>query len=303
MIQLLQIFLNNLAPIFLAAGAGYLLGHVSEISPRGLSQVVYYIFGPCLLFTLLTGSRLAGSEIARVMGFAALSILVTGLLTWLAGKALRLEQRMLAAVLLVSMFMNAGNFGLPVVMFAFGQTALSYASLFFAMSSILAYTLGTVIASAGSMGLLRSIVNLYRVPIVYSLALALLFMNTGWQIPLFLQRTTKILGDASIPAMLVLLGMQLHQAAWRQYKLPLALGSLMRLVVSPLAALLLARAGGFSRPAFQAVTLQAGMPTAVLNTVLATEFDAEPAFVSSAVFVNTLLSPLTLTPMLYLLGA
>ena len=45
------------------------------------------------------------------------------------------------------------------------------------------------------------------------------------------------------------------------------------------------------------------MPTAVLATILATEYDAEPAFVATAVFASTLLSQLTLTPLLLILGA
>ena len=45
------------------------------------------------------------------------------------------------------------------------------------------------------------------------------------------------------------------------------------------------------------------MPWAVLSTILATEYDAEPVFVTTAVFVSTLLSPLTLTPLLLILGA
>ena len=52
---------------------------------------------------------------------------------------------------------------------------------------------------------------------------------------------------------------------------------------------------GLTGAARQAAILQASMPAAVITTVLALEFDAAPAFVTSVVFVSTLLSPLTLT--------
>jgi predicted permease len=52
----------------------------------------------------------------------------------------------------------------------------------------------------------------------------------------------------------------------------------------------------------QASILEASMPTAVMCTILATEFDVEPAFVTSVVFVTTILSPLTITPLLSYLG-
>ena len=303
MSELLSLFTNNLLPIFLIVAASFLFGRYTGVSPRPLSQLVFHLFSPCLLFTLLTQNRLSGSEITRVMLFATTFILVIGALTWVFGRGFRLERRMLAGVMLSTMFMNAGNFGLPVVLFAFGELALSYASLFFVTSAILAYTLGAVIASLGSVDLLNALTNLLKVPSVYALALALVFLATGWKVPLPLERTFKLLGDASIPCMLVLLGLQLQTAVWANNSLPMTLASGMRLLIGPIVAILLIPLFGLVGPARQALILEAAMPTAVLTTVLATEFNAEPSFVSAAVLITTLLTPLTLTPLLALLGA
>ena len=60
---------------------------------------------------------------------------------------------------------------------------------------------------------------------------------------------------------------------------------------------------GLTGVARQAGVLQAGMPSAVIATILATEFDVEPGFVTSVVLLTTLLSPLTLTPLLAWLRA
>jgi hypothetical protein len=103
--------------------------------------------------------------------------------------------------------------------------------------------------------------------------------------------------------MLVLLGLQLQTAVWSNHSLPMTLAGGMRLLVSPLLAFLLIPLFGLVGPARQALILEAAMPTAVLTTVLATEFNAEPSFVSATVLVTTLLTPLTLTPLLALLGA
>jgi predicted permease len=45
------------------------------------------------------------------------------------------------------------------------------------------------------------------------------------------------------------------------------------------------------------------MPTAIISIILASEYDIEPEFVTMAVVTTTLLSPLTLTPLLAYLGA
>jgi len=44
--------------------------------------------------------------------------------------------------------------------------------------------------------------------------------------------------------------------------------------------------------------LEASMPTAVITTILAVEYDLDPIFVTGIVVVTTLLSPLTLTPLI-----
>ena len=103
--------------------------------------------------------------------------------------------------------------------------------------------------------------------------------------------------------MLILLGMQLTNVRWNGLTRALSLAAGMRLVVSPLLALGLAYAFGLSGPLYQASVLQSAMPSAVMTTMLATEFDTEPTFVTTVVTVTTLLSPLTVTPILAILGA
>ena len=301
--DLLVLFANNLLPIFLAAGAGYLLSRFTQINPRTLSQVIFYIFSPCLIFTLLTQSKLNQSDIAKMVLLTGSMILMVGALAWLGSWLLKLPRREMAGVMIASMFMNAGNYGLPVVLFAFGDTALSYASLFFVTSATLAYTLGVVVISMGSTSLAQAVSGLFKIPTVYALVLAMVLMQTGWQMPLFLERTTTLLGNASIPCMLVLLGMQLRTASWAGKEKPVLLATAMRLLAGPALLLLIAPLFQIPNAARQASILEAGMPSAVLTTMLATEYDVEPALVTTVVFVSTLLSPLTLTPLLAFLGA
>jgi predicted permease len=72
----------------------------------------------------------------------------------------------------------------------------------------------------------------------------------------------------------------------------------LSLIVAPLVALGLTSVLGLSGPARQAGVILASMPVAVVTTILALEFEIAPSFVTSAVFVSTLLSPLTLTPLI-----
>jgi predicted permease len=302
LIQYLNLFLNNLLPIFLAAGAGYLLARRLPINPRTLSSIAFYVFTPCLVFNLLTHTELSNHDIFKIILFTVICASIVGLLAWLIGRGLRLERTVLSAVLITSMFMNAGNYGLPVTSFAFGGTALAFATLVFVTNAVLMNTAGVVIISMGSASFTKSFANLFKIPVVYALILAILFMSMGWRIPLPLERTVKILGDASIPTLMVLLGVQFHTIKLKGKIVPLTLASVMRLLVSPALALGLSVIFGLYGPARQAVVLEAAMPAAVLNTVLATQFETEPPFVTAVVTATTLLSAFTLTPLLAYLG-
>ncbi|RPI25297.1 MAG: AEC family transporter [Chloroflexota bacterium] len=302
MSELPSLFLNNLLPILLAAAAGYPLGKWLHVNPRPLSQVIFYIFSPCLVFKLLTDNPLEISEILRMMLFASLIMVMVGSITLAAGMAMKFERRLLAAVLLTSIFMNAGNYGMPLNLFAFGENALAYAGLYFVTMAVMTNIVGVVIASMGRSSFTQSIVGLVKLPTIYALILGVVFVRMGWELPLPVDRTVTLLKDASIPSMLVLLGLQFQQASWKGHTRALALSNSMRLMVAPGLALGLSLLFGFQGPARQASVLESGMPTAVLTTILATEYDVEPSFVTSAVFASTLLSPLTLTPLLAFLS-
>ena len=95
--------------------------------------------------------------------------------------------------------------------------------------------------------------------------------------------------------MVLVLGMQLERATWPERPDMVAVAALLSLVATPLAAFGIAHLIGLEGAAFQAGVLQASMPTAVVTTILALEFNVAPNFVTSVVCVTTLLSPITLT--------
>lgn len=303
MSELFSLFINNLFPILLVASIGFTLAKLLKINPRPVSQVIFYIFSPALVFNLITQSKLSNQDILRTLVYTILLIICVGGLTWLLARIFHFERRTLAAVLITAMFMNSGNYGLPLTNFAFGETALAFASVFFVVNAMFTNTLGIVIASSGSMSVIDAIKGLLKYPAIYALALGVLFLQFNWQLPNWLGRSVTLLSNAAIPSMLVLLGMQLVNIRMDGNVRPLMVTSGMRLLIAPLIAFGLTRLFGMTGASYQAVVLESAMPTAVTTTILATEFDAEPTFVTTAVLITTLLSPLTLTPLLAFLGA
>src|SRR5205085_2799923 len=137
-----------------------------------------------------------------------------------------------------------------------------------------------------------------RVPTIYAVAAAGLVLASGAPVPNAVMRPVALLGDATLPIMILVLGMQLERTSVAPRPAVVAAAVGLSLAVAPLVALGLAPALGLSGPARQAGVLLASMPAAVITTILALEFDVAPAFVTNVVFVSTLLSPFTLTPLI-----
>ncbi len=295
---LLKLFADNLLPVFLAAGVGYVLRARVEMSPRSMARAAFLVFSPCLVFQIIVENRLSGAEMLHMAAFTVVVLVGLGLLAALLARRFGWSRPMTAAVVLTVMLPNAGNFGLSANLFAFGDAGLAQAGLFFVTSAIISYTLGVFIASLGRAPVGAALAGLLRIPTVWAVLLAFGMVRTGTALPFPLARTVKLLADATIPVMLVVLGMQLHGARLHGRVGPLALGAGLRLAGGAVAGLVLAGVLGLEGPAHQAAVLEAAMPSAVISIILATEYDVEPEFVTTVVFASTLLCPLTLTPLL-----
>ncbi len=295
---MLRLFADNLLPVLLAAGVGYVAAAKWKIDPQHLARVAFNVFAPCLVYQVLVDSRIPGAAAFRMVGFALAVLLVAAALAGLAARAFGWPRSTAAAMVLTVLLPNAGNYGLAVNFFAFGDSGLAYASLFFAASAMLTFTVGVVVASAGRKSLGSALAGLLKVPAVWAIAGAVLMLETGWRLPLPLARPIELFSHAAIPSFLLILGMQLHANHWRVRLGPLALAASLRLAGGALLAVLLAPVFSLDGVARQTGILQAAMPAAVVTTVLATEYDVEPDLVTSIVVLTTLLSPLTLTPLL-----
>ncbi len=299
---LLNVFANNLLPILLLSGAGFVLGRSLKLDSQPLGRVIFYILSPALIFNILTSSKLAVESILLMMGYAAATMIIIAGIAFVAGKIFRLEQSVLTIVVLTSFFANNGNYGLPLISFAFGQEALAYASIYFVTNSLLLYTVGVLIASLGHLQLKDALKGLLKVPAIYAIILAVIFIQTGWSFPSPIQKTVELTSGAAVPAMIILLGLELQKAEWTNNIKALSIPVVCRLLIGPVIGIAMAALFGLDKVASRDGIIEAGMPSAVMTTVLANEYNLDSSLVTAIVFVGTILSPLTLTPLLYFLG-
>ena len=292
---LVSIFASDILPIFVVAAVGFLLARYGGADVRALSRVTFYALAPCLVFNLLATSSLGGLDFGRMALFTLLVTAAAGAAARLAGAAMGLDRPTLIAFLLVAMFSNGGNYGLPVALFAFGREGLTFASVYFVVGAVLTYTAGIVLAASGRHPLLQALAGVLKVPAIYGALAAGALAAAGVRMPEVVMRPVAMLADASLPLMILVMGMQLERASLPERPGVVLAAVALSLVVRPLMAFGLADVTGLTGAALQAGVLQAAMPTAVVTTILALEFDVAPNFVTSVVLLSTILSPLTLT--------
>jgi len=125
--------------------------------------------------------------------------------------------------------------------------------------------------------------------------------DSGVELPLVLTRIVGLLADAMIPMMLMTLGLQLSEVRKLRISGDVIIATGLRLLVAPAVATVVAIPFGLSHVEYATGILQAGMPAAVLVSIIAIEHDVVPEFVTTTVFFSTLLSLLTLTVLLTLI--
>jgi hypothetical protein len=292
---LLSIFANDVLPIFIVAAVGFAAARVLKADVRAFSRVTFNALSPCLVFHMLVTSSLSAADFGWMTALAVAVILGIGLVGRLVTLPLRLDRATTSAFLLVVMFSNSGNYGLPVVLFAFGQEALAHATVYFVANAVATYSLGVFLASAGRRSIGQAARGVLRVPAVWGAVAAGAVLGLGLHLPPAVTRPVELLSDAALPTMLLVLGMQLERSAWPERPGLVALAGVLALLVTPILALGASHLLGLTGVARQAAIVQSGMPSAVLTTILALEFDLAPAFVTACVLMSTLASPLTVT--------
>jgi malate permease and related proteins len=298
----IEVLVQNIIPIFLAAAVGYILRRRLRLDKRALTGASFYAFSPALVFSSLVSTKLDGAELLQIAGFTVIVTTGMGLVGLLSGRLLRLPKRDTVSLIIVLMFVNSGNYGLVLNRLRYGDDGLSRAIIYYVVSTILFFTIGVFLASMGHATPRQSVGRLLRLPAFYAVILAVLVYSLAISVPEPLLRAIEVTGDGAIPVMLIVLGMQVADIRSLE-GLRLAIpASLLRLLVAPLLAVVVAGWLGLQGVGRAASILEASMPSAVLATVIAAEFDLRQGMITSTVVLSTLLSLITLPVLIIILG-
>ena len=295
-----SILINIILPIVLVAGSGFILARTLRVEARDMSRLMMYVFTPALIFSSAYRTQISGEYLSIVL-FVLIITALMGVVAWVLIKGLRYDRLTASAFALGVLFVNSGNYGLPVLLFAYGQEGLTRGVIYFTVNTILMQTVAVFIAARGRADARAAVLSIFKLPLVYAVALGLLLNQVGFVVPDPIMKAVDLTGNAAVPVMLAILGIELAGATLGNDRPVIGVATFAKLVVAPLLAFPLAAFMGLSNLARDVCVVEASMPAAVLASIIAVEFDVRPKLVTGIVFASTVLSIITLTVLLGIL--
>jgi predicted permease len=299
--EFFSIFIDVVAPVFAVVLIGYLGGPCLGLQVRTLSRVSYYVFMPAFVFHIISEAQIQAVVVGQMTIYITTVYIACALLAFVVAKGLRRSPEVIGMYVLIAAFSNSGNFGLSLARFRFGEIAMSPATIYFIVLTLVGFTIGVAAVSWARGGAMGAITSVFKTPSLLAFFPAALLSMTNVEIPLFFSRVTGLLADAMIPVMLITLGVQLADVGKPQLSLDVVAASTVRLLGGPALAAILAIPFGMTGLARSTGILQASMPAAVLTVIIALEYDLVPGLVTTTVLFSTIVSLVTLTIVLTLL--
>lgn len=289
-VNLVLTVLDIVAPVFILGLIGYLWVRLGfEYRIEFVTKLAMTLSVPALIFTALMKTEidpaaLTTLSLAAIAAYGAITIVA-----WAGARFVGLDLRTYLAPLI---FGNTGNLGLPLALFAFGETGLGYAVVVFAVMAVWSFTFGVWIVAGGG-----SPSKALQEPLVWATLLGALFLWQGWQTPRFLTNALDLVGQMAIPLMLITLGVAVARLR------PAGLGrafvlSLVKVIATVAIGWLVGRGFGLAPVPFAVLVLQVSTPVAVTSFMLAEKYGADSDAVAGLVVTSTLTAvatiPLTL---------
>lgn len=298
----MAIFTDVVLPVLLIFLAGFGLQKWKRLDIKPFSTVAIYILTPMLVFQNVYQADLNQQYVSMV----AVSVILLAVLIFLNKLYCYVRKKGRATesgLILSTAFMNSGNYGAPIVLFAYGEQAFGYAVSLMVIHIILMNFFGIYYAARGEGGVKTAMKAVFEMPPTYAVLFAIFLKMFDIGVPANILSVVDLLAPATIPVIMVILGMQLAEInlsklEWEK----VSFAVILRLFISPAVTFGIVLILPMDDLLAKVLILISAMPSAANTVIYAVQYDSEPNLVSSITLITTLLSILTITWMLVLLG-
>ena len=275
-----QIILEKILPLYFLIFSGYIFGKRKKYELFYISDIVFYLLAPILVFISVYKLSLTSNLILKL--FFANTFYIVSSLIILSLIFYKIDKKNYKAISLSLTFSNVAYLGLPLIFFLYGDKGLEIGVINFLVISFLHFSLGIYYLSG-------NFKELISIPFLYTFVLAIVFKKLKISLSNSLINFMELTGKSSLPLMLVSLGTRLASISFKDVFKGL-IYTLIKLTINFPILILCAKI--FSLKGFQnyVFVLQNILPSAILNYVFCEKYNKNPNLVSSIILFSTVFS-------------
>ncbi len=298
----------SLIPVVLFIAIGFLSGNRGWIragSVKDLSNLVFMVLTPALLFRTMSSVHLGDVDFAPIAAYFAAAGLVFG-----GTMALQGFTSLAAARALANMFSNTVMIGVPLVGLVFGEAGLVTLFTLISLHALILLTAATVVFElaaarerAGTPGhedrsMLRTVLMAVRNGIIHPIPMpiivGLLYAQTGLPIPLVIDKPLELLGQALGPLALLLVGVTLaFTKVGTHFRAAMRI-ALVKCLVHPVAMAAVGWAMGLKGMPLAVMIVAASLPVGANVFLFSQRYEVAQDEVTASVAVSTALALITM---------
>jgi len=288
---MIQHVFSIVAPLFIIAAIGYFYGSRVRPEMRITNQLIMDIFMPALIFHVMVQEDFYPGQYLNLVLAGTILMLLSGVVAFALSRFLDFSWR---AFIPSAMFSNWANLGLPLYVLSLGDEALGAGVMLVVAGNLLCFTIGTYIYSGKLTGF-----EVLKTPIIIAVFLGGAINALGLKLPSAIDLPIEMLGQVAIPLMLFSLGVRLTRVSWNDSKAGLVMAAFCPIVGVSLA-LVICQIVPLNTLHQSILILFGALPPAVINFMLAEQYNREPEAVASMVLIGNIASVVSLPIALWL---
>ncbi|KIL45144.1 AEC family transporter [Jeotgalibacillus soli] len=300
--EILIIFINVILPILILIGFGSLLHSKFHLDLHTLAKLNIYYLVPGLILVRLYEAELDWNLFINVFTFFIILGVILYFVSNIISRMFRFSKSLRIAFSHSTLFYNSGNYGVPVNDLVFRQdpAAMAVQVLILTFQNLLVYSYGIITLQPMFKNKLKAFIPYFKMPVTYAMIAGITLNAFNLSFPQFLYIPGTYIADALIAMALLTLGAQVIQLNFTKNMLSVYLSITVRLMLSPLIAIVIISFLDVDSTTAQAMFIASAVPSSVNSAIIAQEYKNETSFAAQAVLASTIFSALTVTVVIYL---
>lgn len=294
-----HILFTVILPIFILILVGVAFDRAFKPNMDTLSKLNFYVFVPAIVFIKIIDAEIALAEMGIVGVFNLAHFFIVFSLAALIFSLKKFRENR-TTLSMASAWYNAGNYGIPLIAFAFGDGYMDIIAVVLLVQNLLTFSFGLWLMERETKHLKDILKGLLKVPVIYAVLFGVLLKAFELDIVPQIKEPLNYLSDGVIPIALITLGAKLSRIKLAKDFTRILVVIIIRLVISPIIAILLLLVFPITGTEAVVLVVLLGTPVAVNIYVLAEEYKKGQDLASQAVFWTTMLSVITISVILTL---